>query len=159
MQRKVIAKFIELITVGLTISCSPKVASTSSKGERVGETVEVNNKNIDWEAFDQLSSIAKSDIRSENLQGLWNAHKGVYRFGEHINAMELTEPMIMEVKEDTYRRNSKGLFEKFTIKNNLIVKATESKIDTGIVNKITATELTISWKDKSNYTRYYYKKH
>jgi hypothetical protein len=62
----------------------------------------------------------------------------------------------MEVKDDTYRRNSKSVFEQFSIKDNLIIKVNEAKIDTGIINKISATELTISWKDKSNYTRYYY---
>ena len=153
-----IKKLIGLITIGMAISCSPKTSPTSSKGERVGETVEVKNKNIDWEAFDPSSTIAKTDIKIENLQGLWNAYKGVYRFGEKINAMELTKPMIMEVKDDTYRRNSEGVFEKFSIKDNLIIKVTEAKIDTGIINKISPKELTISWKNKSNYTRYYYTK-
>jgi hypothetical protein len=118
----------------------------------------VNNKNIDWEAFDSISTISKTEIKFQDLKGLWNAYEGVYRFGDIINAMELTKPMIMEVKDDTYRRNSESVFEKFSIKDNLILKATESKVDTGIINKITQTELTISWKDKSNYTRYYYKK-
>jgi hypothetical protein len=156
MRKQEIKKIILLIIIGLTFSCSPKIAPTSSKGERVGETVEVKDKNIDWEAFDPSSTIAKTDIKIENLQGLWKAYKGVYRFGDNINAMELTKPMIMEVKDDTYRRNSKSVFEQFSIKDNLIIKVNEAKIDTGIINKISATELTISWKDKSNYTRYYY---
>lgn len=158
MNKLEIKKIIGLIIIGLTISCSPKTAPTSSKGERVGETVEVKNKNIDWEAFDPSSTIAKTDIKIANLQGLWNAYKGVYRFGENINAMELTKPMILEVKDDAYRRNSEGVFEKFSVKDNLIIKATEAKVDTGIINKISPTELTISWKNKSNYTRYYYTK-
>lgn len=158
MNNQEIKKIIGLIIIGLTISCSPKTAPTSSQGERVGETVEVKNKNIDWEAFDPTSTISKTEIKTQDLQGLWNAYKGVYRFGENINAMELTKPMIMEVKDDTYRRNSEGVFEKFSIKDNLILKGHEAKVDTGIINKITPTELTISWKNKTNYTRYYYKK-
>jgi hypothetical protein len=158
MNKKNITKIIGIVIIGLTISCSPKTAPTSSKGERVGETVEVKNKSIDWEAFDHLSTIAKTDIKIENLQGVWKAYKGVYRFGEHVNAMELTKPMIIEVKDDTYRRNSDGVFEKFTIEDNLIIKINETKVDTGIINKISPTELTISWKNKSNYTRYYYTK-
>ena len=158
MNKKGIGTIVGFIIVGLTAGCSPKTAPTSSKGERVGETVEVTNKNIDWEAFDPSSIIEKADIKVENLQGLWNAYKGVYRFEAHVNAMNLTKPMIMEVKEDTYRRNSTGVFEKFIVKDNMIIKVIEAKVDTGVINKITPTILTISWKDKSNYTRYYYQK-
>ena len=158
MNKLEIKKIIGLVIIGLSISCSPKTASTSSKGERIGETVQAKDKNIDWEAFDPSSTIAKSDIKIENLQGLWNAYKGVYRFGDNINAMELTKPMIMEVKDDMYRRNSEGRFEKFSLIDNLIIKESEAKVDTGIINKISPTELIISWKNKSNYTRYYYQK-
>jgi len=87
-----------------------------------------------------------------------NYIQGVYKLGDYVNAMELTKPFIMEVKDDTYRRNSEEPFEKYTLKDNLIIKTNDSKVDTGIINKITATELTISWKDNSNYTRYFYKK-
>jgi hypothetical protein len=155
MDRLVIKKVIVLFFLGLSISCIHKT-STSSKGERVGETVEVDNKEIDWEAFDPSSTISKTEIKSENLQGLWKAYKGIYRFDQHINGMELTEPMIIEVKEDTYRRNLNREFEEYIIKDNLILKVTEEKVDTGIINKITPNELTISWKDNLNYTRYYY---
>ena len=158
MEKQEFKKIIGLIILGLTISCSPMTAPTSSKGEKVGKTVEVKNKNIDWEEYDAASTIAKTEIKIENLQGLWNAYKGVYRFGDNINAMELTKPIIIEVKDDTYRRKSGGVFEKFSIKDNLILKTTEAEVDTGIINKITPIELTISWKNKSNYTRYYYKK-
>ena len=146
------------ILTGLTISCSPKVNPTHLEGEKIGETVEVKDKNIDWEAYDISSITAKTEIKTQNLQGLWNAYKGVYRFGEYLNAMELTKPAIVEIKDDTYRRNLNSEFEKFTLKNNFIIAANNHVSDTGVINKITATELTISWKDKSNYTRYYYKK-
>ena len=72
--------------------------------------------------------------------------------------MELTKPVIFEVKDNEYRRNASKDFKKFILNRNLIIKADETKIDTGIINKITPAELTISWKNKSNYTRYYYKK-
>jgi len=155
---KNITKSIGIVIIGLTINCSQKTAPTSLGGERIGKTVELKNKSVIWEAFDTLSTIAKTEIKSENLQGLWKAYKGVLCFGEWVKAMELTKPMIIEVKDDTYRRNSDGDFEKFTIKDNLIIKITETNIDTGIINKITPAELTISWKDKLNYTRYYYTK-
>jgi hypothetical protein len=153
-----IKNIIGIFLITLIISCSPKTKVSSSKGEKVGKTIEVNNKNIDWELFESSSTISKSEIKLEHLQGLWNAYKGVYKFGESVNAMELVKPMILEVKNDTYRRNSEGIFENFIIDNNMIIKKSESKIDTGIINKITPTELVVSWKNKANYTRYYYGK-
>ena len=62
---------------------------------------------------------------------------------------------MIEVQNDTYRRNSNGEFETFNVENNILTKKTESKVEVGIINKITSKELTISWKNGSNYTRYY----
>ncbi len=148
---------IGLILTGLMVNCSPKSIPTNSKAEKIGETVDVHDKNIDWEAYDASSVSAITSINFQNLQGRWNAYKGVYRFGEHINGMELNKPAIVEINQDTYRRNLSSKFEKFTLKDNLIISV-DNVTDTGVINKITANELTISWKDKSNYTRYYYKK-
>jgi hypothetical protein len=158
MNRKEIRRIVGPFLIGLTIVCSAGTALTSTAEARIAETVEIENGEIDWEEFDTSSTIAKTAIKIENLQGLWKAYKGLFRFGEKVNSMQLTKPMIMEVKDDTYRRNPEGEFEKFSIRDNLIIKATETKTDTGIINKITSTELTISWKNKSNYTRYYYTK-
>jgi hypothetical protein len=150
--------FSKLILIGILISFNSISAQTKSAGERVGETIEVKDKEIDWEAFDATSSILKSEIKFNDLQGLWNAFEGVYRFDQHVNAMKLTQPYIIEVNEETYRRNSKSTFKKFTIKENVITLIDNSKVEIGIINKITPTELVISWKNNSNYTRYYYKK-
>jgi hypothetical protein len=159
MTKHDILKITTLIFIGIIFTFSTVNAqSKSESGEKVGKTVKVKNKNIIWDAFDTTSFIAINKIEIKDLQGLWNANKGVYLFDGKVNAMELSEPFIMEVKDNTYRRNSKGAFNQFYLKDNLIIKNGETKIDTGIINKITPTELTISWKSKANYTRYYYKK-
>jgi hypothetical protein len=153
-------KIFGFIIIGLIINFSSLKAQTDKKGERVGETIVLKDKErvIDWEAYDSTSIMLKNEIKFSDLQGLWNTYKGVYRFDDNINSMELTVPFIFEVKNESYRRNAKRDFKKFIIKDNLIIQNLETKIDTGIINKITLTEMTISWKDKSNYTRYFYKR-
>jgi|SRR5690606_1481289 len=150
--------FLVVFSIALFLNTNSIFAQTKSDAERVGETVSVENKNIDWEGFDKTSTIPQTAITYENLQGLWNAYEGVYRFGEHINAMKLSQPMIMEVKNKAYRRNSKSEFINFTIKDNLITAIYQNKEVIGIINKISENELIISWKDNQNYTRYIYKK-
>lgn len=158
-QMNIKTKYIGALAVLFSvISCSPKVVSTTDSVKKVGTTSEIKNKNIDWEAFDTSSSIPQTNIKIENLQGLWKAYYGIYRFETHINSLQLTDPMIIDVIGETYRRNSAHAYLKFSIKDNLIFQEYENKVDTGIINKISATELTISWKSNLNYTRYYYKK-
>ncbi len=142
----------------ILITCLIGFNSTFGQTEKVGETAKVKDKEINWEEFELTSTIKKNEIKFENLQGLWNAYEGIYRFGEHVNAMKLTQPFIMDVKDATYRRNSKSEFKDFTIEDNIITMIDKEKVQIGIINKITETELVISWKDKENYTRYYYKK-
>jgi hypothetical protein len=150
---------ISLLTiVGVTLIYAQATAQAKVDVQRVGRTVEAESRDIDWEVFDTTSTISRTFIKSKDIQGLWNAFRGAYRFEDIVNGMELTSPAIFEVKDDTYRRNVNKDFKEFILYGNLIIRSEESKSDTGIINKITPTELTISWKNNSNYTRYYYKK-
>ncbi|MES2728040.1 MAG: hypothetical protein V4643_13110 [Bacteroidota bacterium] len=158
MNKQGIKNIIGLVVITITIGCSSQTAPIQSQGNRTGDTVEVKRKIISWEEFDPTSTMGLIDIRKEHLQGVWTAYQGALRNGYYADAIQLTTPALMEVKDDSYRRNAADTFTKFIISDNLIIKATEGKMDTGIINKITATELTISWKDKTNYTRYYYTK-
>ena len=123
--------------------------------KKVGKTVD-GDKSIKWEEF-YKSTVSKDSIDYAHLQGLWKAYKGVYLFGDVINVMSLTTPAIVEVKDQTYRRNNDSEFEKFILDKNFIINE-RVKSDTGLINKITSKELIISWKTGKNYTRYYYKK-
>lgn len=147
-----------LIIIGLALNCSKATAQTKINVEHVEQVVETQFVDIDWEVFDTASTISRTEIKTKDIQGLWSAYKGAYRFEGNTNGMELTNPVIFEVKDNTCRRNANKDFKKFILNGNLIIRTEESKIDTGIINKITPAELTISWKNKSNYTRYYYKK-
>ena len=129
--------------------------NTSAGVEKVGETAEVENKNINWEYFDSTSKISINEIKFDNIQGVWKAYKGLFKFGDVINTMNLTQPFILEIKDEKYRRSLDSKFRKFTIESNNFISK-KKDVDFGIINKITEKELIITWKNGSNYTRYYY---
>ena len=122
--------YLGILGISIMLCCSPK--ATTSKGKRVGETVELKDSNVDWEAYDNASEISKSEIDYEDLQGNWKAYRGIYRFGEFVNGMELTEPMIIEIEGDKYRRNTKAEFESFQIQGNLLLKITALRLIRGL---------------------------
>jgi hypothetical protein len=127
------------------------------QAEKVGKTYDIIDKKIDWESFDTTSSKAKQNIDLSDLQGMWKAYKGVYKFDKYINGMNLTSPAIIEIKNSGLRRNETDEFESYQIQNNFLI-IRKKNAETGIINKITSHELTITWKDGQNYTRYYYTK-
>ena len=129
--------------------------NTSAGSEKVGETTEVENKNINWDYFDSSSKVSITEIKTATIQGVWKAYKGLFKFGDVVNTMNLTQPFILEIKDEKYRRSSDSKFEKFTIESNNFASK-KKNMDIGIINKITDTELIITWKNGSNYTRYYY---
>jgi hypothetical protein len=145
-----------LTMIGMTISCSPKINPSASKAGAADNAFDVNK--IDWEIYDTNSSVGMTEIKNENLQGLWLAYKGAFRFEGHVNTMNLFKPLMVEFKDSTLRRTSTSDFQKFTIKNNIFVSRDNDKKDTGIINQITPTQLTITWKRNADYTRYFYKK-
>lgn len=69
--------------------------------------------------------------------------------------MTLTQPFVLEIKNEKYRRSLDSKFEKFTIKMNKFISQ-KKNIDFEFSNKITYTKLIITWVDGSNYNRYYY---
>ena len=135
-----IKKLFSIAFICLLIGCSPKTT------QRVGSTTPVDSKTVEWEAYDSSSTVKRTAIKVERLQGEWAAYKGIYKFGEHTNAMKLEKPFIIEVKDQTFRRNKDSNFDNFQVIENLIIRKTTSDADTGVINKLTASELTISWK-------------
>lgn len=124
--------------------------------EKIRKTIEETHKNIDWEAFDTTSKVSADKINVELAQGLWKAYNGLFKLGGSINSMILTQPLIIEIKGDKYRRSMNSKFAKFTLTNNQLVSKKEG--DFGVINKITDNLLVITWKNGENYTRYYYEK-
>ena len=148
-----------LLVIATFIGCSPKTLPTTSTVTKTGDKLKPNDfKNINWELFDANSTITKSGISESNLQGLWKAYQGAFLFGDNVNTMTLSEPFIIEFKDSAYRRNLTDKFHSFIIKDNIITSVDKDEKDLGFINQITPSNLTISWKNGSNYTRYYYKK-
>ena len=145
-----------LVFMIAVMACTPKSSPTGA--QRVGHTVNAKNKMIDWEGYDPQSTVKQENITTADLRGLWSAYEGIFRFGENISTMKLNIPFIIEVKEANCRRNTKDAFQKFIVKENLLIIPGDVKSDTGIINKLTAAELVISWKKDANFTRYYYRK-
>jgi hypothetical protein len=153
-QRKTLCAALILLCIGM--SCLPLINAFASKsGKTIAST---NRQNNNWEAFDPASKVGKNAITAKDLKGMWKAYEGAFIFGGSANTMHLTRPFIIEVKGETYRRNKSDKFEPFSIQENLLIQHFGENIDSGIINKITSDELTISWKQGANYTRYYYKK-
>ena len=145
-----------LVFMIAAMACTPKSSPTGA--QRVGHTGDAKNKMIDWEGYDPQSTSKQENITTADLQGLWSAYEGIFRFGENISTMKLNVPFIFEVKEANCRRNTKDEFQKFIVKENLLIIPGDVKPDTGIINKLTVAELVISWKKDANFTRYYYRK-
>ncbi len=143
-----------IISVSILL-LSPNIYAQTEKKKRKSKNQKIE---IAWEAYDTLSTFSIDSINISILQGYWEAYKGLYKFGDVINGMDLTKPMIVEVKDSTYRRNTNSEFYDFKIEKNMIIKYNTEKVDIGYINKLTENELTISWKNNQNYTRYYYKK-
>jgi len=150
----VIGLLINLMFIG----CSPKISATTTVPKTNGKLGPSDFKNIDWELYDPSSTIPKNEIQETNLQGLWKAYQGAFRFGDNMNTMNLNQPFIIEFKNGTYRRNTTDKFHSFTLKDNTISCNDEDEKDLGFINQISSSVLTITWKIGSNYTRYYYKK-
>lgn len=133
-------------------------SQTTAKAEveKARKTIQEVGKSYNWELFDTTSTLSIDNIKSENLQGLWKAYNGLFKFGSMVNSMSLTQPMTIEIKEDGERRSQDSKFEKYTLNANQIVS--QKANDFGVINKITEKLLVITWKNGDNYTRYYYEK-
>ena len=124
--------------------------------EKIRKSIEQSHQDIDWQAFDSSSSVSAENINSNLIQGLWKAYNGLFKFGGAVNSMILTQPFIIEIKGDKYRRSMDSKFFKITLTNNQIISKKEN--DFGVINKITDHLLVITWKSGDNLTRYYYEK-
>jgi hypothetical protein len=150
--KSLIAIILAFMVFGCTSIKNPVRAANKESGEPLAES----EPNIEWEAFDFGSTVSKTGIKADNLEGYWEARRSVLRFGSNNRVMKLDKPMIIEIKGNTYRRTQDGPFQKFSLVNNLFIGSDAG--DTGVINKITATEFTVSWRNNENYTRYYYAK-
>lgn len=141
-------KIISIFLVILLIGCSPKRQST-----QVG-------KEIFWESYDPESIVTKSEISKYDLYGEWKATEGAYLvFGQPSSMiMNLKEPKVIEFESKGMRKKLDAKFVDFTIEENQISRMNRTRLELGFINKLTESELTITWKNETNYIRYNYTK-
>jgi hypothetical protein len=111
---------------------------------------------IPWEGFDPSSSVGNVKITTDNLQGIWKTIKGVYKDGKYNLPLDFTTPINLEFSKNSVKRSVNDKFTKFTLLNNVLTIKYEYETEIGIINKITPSELIITWKSNGNYTRYFY---
>jgi hypothetical protein len=111
---------------------------------------------IPWEGFDPSSSVGNVKVTTDNLQGIWKTIKGVYKDGKYNLPLDFTTPINLEFSKNSVKRSVNDKFTKFTLLNNVLTMKYEYETEIGIINKITPSELIITWKSNGNYTRFFY---
>ena len=161
MNRELFFKKIILMSVFIFLGINYLNAQVYNGRELVpGQSFNVEDKNINWEAYDSTSMVTADKIELKDIQGLWKAHTRVFKYEDNVRRIEISKPYIFEVKGNKARRNSQDVFIPFSLKNNFVVMIEDHNMISGIINKISPTELTITWKNELNFSfdRCYYSK-
>jgi hypothetical protein len=147
-----------ILLCALLLSTSFVVAQPRAKKEVETDRklAEKQGPDFDWLAFDKRSTITIDSIKPTSMQGAWKAYYGLFRFGTMVNSMNLTTPFVIEISGNQIKRSATSPLDDFTITNNKLTTLKEK--DTGYINTLTATLLTITWQHEGNVTRYYYEK-
>jgi hypothetical protein len=111
---------------------------------------------ISWEEYDKTSSVSKAKLSASLLQGQWTTNYGLYKDGEYNQPLNFNTPFVLEFEKKTLRRSAVEKFTPYNIINNIITVKNKDQKDIGFINKLTETELIITWKAYGNYTRYFY---
>jgi hypothetical protein len=160
MCKKIILKRIILISIILfPITLRLNAQVYNGRDLVPGHTTLLRDKNINWEGYDSTSMIPPDKIELKDIQGLWQAHNGLFKYDENVRSIESSKPFMFEVKDNKARTSYNG-FIPFSLRKNIIVMIEDQNMIVGIINKISLNELTITWKDDSQhrYDRYYYSK-
>jgi hypothetical protein len=111
---------------------------------------------FNWEALSQSSEVLVR-LDSVHLSGTWKAYNGLFDFNGMVNSMNLFKPFVIQINGVTISRSGNSIFVPFEVLDNkLLVKG--EKTEEGFINLLTDKMLIISWKNGSNYTRYYYER-
>lgn len=113
---------------------------------------------VDWNSFDASSSRSRQQIRPEDLQGSW---KGVEMIQENSGILytlldrSLEPGQFLAFEKTTLKRAASLLAEPYILKENTIVvspaKNEQNRKVNGVINRITASELVVSWTESWTY--------
>jgi len=151
-------KTVLILLSTFLLSASFAIAQPSAKKDVKADRklIEKQGPEFDWLAFDKRSVVTIDSIKPAAMQGVWKAYYGLFRFGTIVNSMNLTTPFIIEINGTQIKRSATSALDDFTITSNKLT--TLKGKDTGYINVLTATLLTITWQNDGNVTWYYYEK-
>jgi hypothetical protein len=151
-------KTVIVLLSTLLLSVSFAIAQPNAKKDVKADRklIEKQGADFDWLAFNKRSVVTVDSIKPAAMQGIWKAYYGLFRFGTMVNSMNLTTPFIIEISGSQIKRSATSALDDFTITGNKLT--TLKGKDTGYINVLTATLLTITWQNEGNVTRYYYEK-
>jgi hypothetical protein len=161
MNRNLNLNWIILITFSIFMNTNHLNAQVYNGTKLVpGHAFKVEDKNIKWEVYDSTSMVSADQIELKDIQGTWKAYTEITMYDSVVTRIELSKPYIFEVKGNKARRDSYDSFIPFSLRKNFIVMIDDHKMISGIINKISPTELTITWKNEFHfkYIRDFYKK-
>jgi hypothetical protein len=109
-----------------------------------------------WEAMSQVKADTLS-IDSVHLTGNWKAFYGLFNFNGMVNSMNLFQPFVIQVQGTSIKRSENAPLVPYTLfYNKLLIGGKEP--EEGFINLLTNKLLVITWKQDTNYTRYYYER-
>lgn len=118
--------------------------------------VRKNGEKFNWESLSQSKEVSVN-IDSVHLSGTWKAYNGLFSFNGMFNSMKLFKPFVIQINGISIKRSETASPVPFEIlENKLLVKG--EQLEEGFVNLLTDKMLVISWKNGSNYSRYYYER-
>jgi hypothetical protein len=136
----------------------PGLAQKAGKKEvdKDRKQIQRDGNSFNWESSSQSNEVS-AKLDSVHLSGTWKAYNGLFDFNGMINSMNLFKPLVIQVSGMTIRRSENSKFTPFEfLDNKFLVKGEQT--EEGFINLLTDKLLVISWKNGSNYTRYYYER-
>lgn len=139
-----------LVQTGFSQKAGKKIVDKDRK------QIQRDGNDFNWESLSQSPDVLPK-LDSVHLSGTWKAYNGFFNFNGMINSMNLFKPFVIQINGTVLSRSENSDFVPFEVlKNKLLVKGEQT--EEGFINLLTDKMLVISWKNGSNYTRYYYER-
>ena len=126
------------------------------EAEKDFKQIKKDGINFKWESLKQSNDVS-TKLDSVHLSGTWKAYNGLFAFNGMANTMSLFKPLVIQISGMTISRSENSNFVPFEVLDNKILVKGE-QTEEGFINLLTDKMVVISWKQGSNYTRYYYER-
>lgn len=109
-----------------------------------------------WDSWSILSSVSLENLFPRTLRGKWTTDYINYTQDSLVYRMKLVTPIQVKFSRRKYKRA--GEIYRYSLEGNTLLSWTKKSAqkDTAFINQVTATELTVTWKNGDQYIREYY---